>query len=174
MRWRTVMLSLAMVGAIGILMPGAAPARASQDSWVVCRASGSVRLYIDEAHTTLVDAFTVVNAPTRHRLGSGDFVVQGDQAGPGVDVVGTVTGTPYVFGFRSVLANSVQNPGGVSASVTWFDWRVSAPGAGIICAARTRWLGIYRDGEPTVVEMVGPVISGLYLSGNLGIICPQF
>jgi hypothetical protein len=41
---------MAIVGAIGILMSGAAPARAVQDTWVVCQATGSVRLYADEAH----------------------------------------------------------------------------------------------------------------------------
>jgi hypothetical protein len=73
-----------------------------------------------------------------------------------------------------VDASSVQNPGGVISSVHWVDWRVSAPGTGIISDSRTRWLGIYRDNEPIVVEMVGPVIHGLYLSGNLSIYCPQF
>lgn len=171
---RTVMLSLAIVAAIGMLMPGVAPARAAQDNWVVCQAIGSVRLYADEAHTTLLDAFSVVNAPTRHRVGSGDFVIQGDRAGPGIDVVGTVTGTPYVFEFRSVSAAAGPKPSGVVTSVHWMDWRVSAPGAGIVSDSRTRWLGIYRDNEPIVVEMVGPVIHGLYLSGNMGIYCPQF
>ena len=69
---------------------------------MVCQTTGSVRLYTDLSKTTLVDAFSFANAPTTHRIGSGDFVIQGDVSGPGVDVVVVVAGTPHVLGFRLV------------------------------------------------------------------------
>jgi hypothetical protein len=169
-----VRLAIAFVclAVAGSLVLGPAPARAAE-GWVVCQARGSVYLHTDESKTTLVDAFAFADAPTKHRVGSSDYVIQGDGAAPGVDVVGVVTGTPYVFEFRSVTAASGPTPGDVIANVNWMDWRVTAAGAGIVADARTRWLGIYREDEPIVVEMVGPVHQGLHLSGGMSITCPQ-
>ena len=80
---------------------------------MVCQTTGSVRLYTDLSKTTLVDAFSFANAPTTHRIGSGDFVIQGDVSGPGVDVVVVVAGTPHVLGFRLVSKSTASNPGGI-------------------------------------------------------------
>ena len=171
MRFAIAFVSLPVIGAL-LLVP--APARAADDAWVVCAANGSVALYTDESKTQLVDAFRVIDAPTRHRIGSQDFVIQGSQSGPGVDVTGVVTGDPYVFEFRSVSAAMARTPGGTVADVTWFDWRVIAPRDGVISDSRTQWIGVYVDGDPIVVDRHGPVIHGLMLSGGLSITCPEF
>ena len=156
---------------------GPAPARAAE-GWVVCQATGSVRLYTDLSMTTLVDAFSFANAPTKHRIGSGDFVIQGDKAGPGVDVVGVVTGTPYVFGFRLVSNSTASNPGGIGTQRWSMDWRVTAPGAGVVSDGRSQLVSIYRDNVEVVYLIVDDGLPNgeghLLLSGNIGIYCPVF
>jgi hypothetical protein len=73
-----------------------------------------------------------------------------------------------------VDASSVRTAGGVATNVTWFDWRVTSPDGGIVSDSRARWVGVYKDHEQIVYAVFGPVIHGLYLSGNLSIYCPEF
>lgn len=167
---RRPILQIVAIAASAALLVTALAVPATGDTWETCHANASVRLYADEAHNTLVDAFSVTGAPTQHRIGSGFYVVKGEQGRPGVDVIGSVTGTSYVFWFRTDSLS--QSPGDVAIRNVSMDWRVTAPGDGVISDSRYRKLRVYHEGDAVVYKVFGPVIHGLWLSGNMGIYCP--
>ena len=151
MRFIILLVCLVMAGSLAL---GPAPARAAEGS-VICPATGSVRLYTDLSKTTLVDAFSFANALTKHRIGSGDFVIQGDEVGPGVDVVGVVTGTPYVFRVPDGVPQHCFEPRRHrDPTLVGLSWRVMAPGAGVVSDGRSQLVSIYRDN----VEVVYPIV----------------
>ena len=157
---------------LAIVIGAPAPARAAGNGWVTCQSNASIYLYTDITKTELVDAFGVANASTMHRVGGGDYVIQDERGAPGVNVVGLLTGAPYTFWFRDMTNAFAPNPGNVWSGNVMVDWRVTAQSAGVVSDARNQVVNVVHQGEQAVYTFWGRN-SGLLLSGNLGIQCPQ-
>ena len=149
-----------------------AAARAIGSGWVMCEADASVRLFADQAHTSLVDWFSVSRVPTQHRIGSGYFVIKDDQASPGVNVVGQLTGKPYVCWYQG---NGIYvRTDHTAINNASMHWRVQEPGAGFVADSRYRKIEVWRDSDQVVSQVFGPVNRNLWLSGGIFISCPVF
>jgi hypothetical protein len=142
------------LGVVICIVAVAPAAMAAPDDSAQCESDFTIRLWADEAKTSLVDFFTILDAPTRHKVGSNDYVVDGEGNALGVDVVGAITGEPYTFEFRL----------SAGTNLTVNLWRVKAKGQGIVSEARNMWV----RGELTQKQR------GLFLEGNAFTSCSQF
>jgi hypothetical protein len=143
----------------------AATASAGGPTREACLSQGSVRLYADAAHSILVDRFDFTGAPTQQfRHDENPFM---DDSVVDVEVVGILTGNPYLFEFHSLSRTVRRNGGGRSARTEWADWRVTHEGSGLISDTRNQLVKVSVDGELIVDKSFGPIYHGLFLSGGI-------